>query len=378
MKTYQFFNISFFLLFLLVITTQLLAQIADDTTVYVVAEQNPEFPGGQKAMLKYIITNTRIPDSALSNNVHGTVYIRAVVEPDSTLTHVSVLRGLGYGCDEEALRVVASMPKWKPGVINGKKIRVTTNIPVYFTSKQNKTEQIYTKVDSLPILGTNNFSFPVYFKDHLLYPVDIIDNKIIDTVDVLFVVEKDKSISNVRLMHPKDSLSPYDYEAMRVISKIPVSAPAILNNRSVRMNLFIPVIFNYKNVDTTISTIVKHTYNENIFSYYKPASPMVNPENMPEFPGGRHALMTYIASNLKYPPDARKKLMSGTVFVQFFIEKDGSVSHAKVIEGVCPSINTEALRVINSMPKWKPGIENGKPVRVQFTLPIKFSIRIGK
>ncbi len=98
------------------------------------------------------------------------------------------------------------------------------------------------------------------------------------------------------------------------------------------------------------------------------------PEVMPEYPGGMQAMMNFIGENVKYPEDAMEKNISGKVFVSFVVEKDGSVSEAKVVKGVCESIDNEALRVVNAMPKWTPGKKDGKNVRVSYTLPFTFKL----
>ncbi|HET6558805.1 MAG TPA: energy transducer TonB [Prolixibacteraceae bacterium] len=99
------------------------------------------------------------------------------------------------------------------------------------------------------------------------------------------------------------------------------------------------------------------------------------PEQMPEFPGGNAALLHYLSQNVKYPAIAADNGVYGKVSVNFVVNKDGSVSDAKIIRGVDPSLDKEALRVVYSMPKWKPGLQGGKPVRVSFTVPINFVLQ---
>jgi TonB family protein len=98
-------------------------------------------------------------------------------------------------------------------------------------------------------------------------------------------------------------------------------------------------------------------------------------EQMPEFAGGEAALRSFLGKSVKYPPEAIKKGTQGKVYVSFVVAKDGSVSNAKVIRGVDPLIDAEALRVVNAMPKWTPGKQSGKDVAVQFTVPINFVLQ---
>lgn len=95
----------------------------------------------------------------------------------------------------------------------------------------------------------------------------------------------------------------------------------------------------------------------------------------PEFVGGIDSLYSYLARNIQYPEQAKNEKIQGRVFVTFVIEADGNVSNAKVLRGIGGGCDEEALRVVNAMPKWKPGMLKGKPVRVQYTLPILFKLQ---
>jgi len=98
-------------------------------------------------------------------------------------------------------------------------------------------------------------------------------------------------------------------------------------------------------------------------------------EEMPEFPGGEMALRKFLASAIKYPILAQENGIQGKVYVNFVVGKDGSVTNAKVIRSVDPALDKEALRVINSLPKWKPGLQRGEPVRVSYSVPIVFILQ---
>ena len=97
-------------------------------------------------------------------------------------------------------------------------------------------------------------------------------------------------------------------------------------------------------------------------------------ENMPEFPGGDLGLMKYIQKNVKYPPIAKQYNITGKVYVSFIVDKSGSVTNVKIVRGVDKNLDAEALRVVRSLPKYKPGKQRGKPVRVMFTIPINFTL----
>ena len=98
-------------------------------------------------------------------------------------------------------------------------------------------------------------------------------------------------------------------------------------------------------------------------------------EIMPEFPGGTAALMKYLGTNIKYPTIAQENGTQGRVIIQFVVERDGTISDVHIARGVDPYLDKEAVRVVQSMPKWIPGKQNGKAVRVKFTVPVMFRLQ---
>ena len=97
-------------------------------------------------------------------------------------------------------------------------------------------------------------------------------------------------------------------------------------------------------------------------------------EVMPQYPGGQIEMLKYIMENIKYPEQAMKEGIQGRVTVRFIVEKDGSISNVKPVLSVHPLLDKEAVRVVKSMPKWSPGKQNGKPVRVRFNVPVMFKL----
>jgi protein TonB len=98
-------------------------------------------------------------------------------------------------------------------------------------------------------------------------------------------------------------------------------------------------------------------------------------EIMPEFPGGEEALTRYLNSSIKYPVIAQENNIQGRVFVQFVVSPTGEITNATILRGVDPSLDREALRVVQAMPKWKPGMQRSRPVRVSYTVPIYFQLQ---
>ena len=134
----------------------------------------------------------------------------------------------------------------------------------------------------------------------------------------------------------------------------------------------IPDDFFFPNYDTIIFTNIgprfdPETVDNNHIVYFA--------EQMPVFPGGDAGLLNWIANNLKYPATAANNNVQGVVNIRFIVNTDGNVSDAQIIRGVHPSLDNEAMSVIGKMPKWKPGLQNGVPVGVYYTVPIRFQLQ---
>ena len=103
-----------------------------ETEIFQIVEEMPQFPGGDAKLLEYVATHIKYPQIARETGIQGRVFVGFVVEPDGSVSNVKILRGIGGGCDEEAVRVIKSLPKWKPGKQRGKAVRVSYQIPVLF------------------------------------------------------------------------------------------------------------------------------------------------------------------------------------------------------------------------------------------------------
>lgn len=110
-------------------------EAVEEPEIFLIVEKMPSFPGGEGALVKYLSNNIKYPPIARENGITGTVYLTFVVDPSGAVKDVKVLRGIGGGCDEEAMRVVKAMPKWSPGQQRGKNVSVQYNLPVKFTLK---------------------------------------------------------------------------------------------------------------------------------------------------------------------------------------------------------------------------------------------------
>lgn len=222
-----------------------------ETKIYETVEQKAEFPRGMAAMYEWIEQHLQYPKEALKKGIEGRVFVRFIVRKEGSITDTKVIRSLDPLCDAEALRLVGTMPKWKPGRMTG------------------------IAVDSYYVL-------PIQFK----LPAN---------------EAKNTSVAD------EDSI--------------------------------------YMAVD-----------------------------QVGQFPGGHTVMLNWLAKNLKYPKEARKKKIEGRVFVRFVVRKDGRLTDAKIIRSLDPLCDAEVLRIIGLMPKWEPALKDGKPVNFHMTLPVQFKL----
>lgn len=156
----------------------------------------------------------------------------------------------------------------------------------------------------------------------------------------------------------------------------PVVAPAIRivdNNTAVTEDIVINTEINPEDAQPVYVTPVKVQLEDE-----KPLSeetPFIVVEKMPEYPGGIGAMHDFLAKNIEFPQTAIETGIKGTVYLYFIVEKDGSISNIKIIRGIGGGCDQEAGRVISKMPKWNPGSQRGKPVRVSFNIPVVFDLK---
>ena len=239
-----------------------------DEPLFVVVDEMPKFPGGEIELLKYITENVRYPKNAMENNIQGRVFVQFVVTSKGTIGETKILRGVDPELDEEAIRVIKSLPTFSPGKKDGAPVAVWYQVPITFQLRET-AEQTLTS-----------------------------------------------------------------------------SVPATRSNDG-----------------TTVPT----TRSSN-----EPAFVVV--EEMPMFPGGDAELLKYITENVRYPEMAMKNNIQGRVFVQFVVTSKGTIGEIRVLRGVDPELDAEAVRVISTLPTFSPGKQGGVPVAVWYMTPITFQL----
>jgi len=232
-------------------------------------------------------------------------------------------------------------------------------------------DTVYQIVEQMPQYTGGEEAMMKYVAENIKYPQAAKDKNISGRVFVSFVIEKDGSVSNVKVV--RGIGGGCDEEAARVIKEMPKWKPGMQKGKPVRVNYMMPIFFKLDDGQPAKSVKKEKANNPDMTPDKNGVYQIV--EEMPKFPGGEDALMDYVSKNVVYPKEAQEKGISGRVFVGFIVEKDGSVSDVKVLRGIGGGCDEEAVRVISGLPKWKPGKQEGKPVRVSYQMPINFKLQ---
>ena len=177
-------------------------------------------------------------------------------------------------------------------------------------------------------------------------------------------------------MRVKESVRPdLDKEAISVVRKMPRWKPAISNGRQVRSKFHVTILFQKIIFENTGDVVCYPEPKSEISQSNENDDQIYNVvQKHPEFPGGQKALYEYLKTNLVYPKSVQDSSIQGRAFLSFVVEKDGSITNIKVIRGVLPALDTEAIRVVSMMPKWKPATIRDTVVRSRYILPVLFKI----
>lgn len=195
-------------------------------------DKMPEFPGGMTECLKFLNKNMKYPKEAQMNGEQGRVILKFVVDRKGSITDIEVVRSVSPSIDKEAIRVIKKMPKWNPGIVNGKPVRVRFTVPIMFRLNGN------AKYDVAADFPGGIKHFEQYLKDNIEYPENMKERGF---VMVSFDVDEMGDISNVKV---KRSLCyEADKEAMRVVRMMPRWTPATKNGKPVRMTRTISIPF---------------------------------------------------------------------------------------------------------------------------------------
>ncbi len=230
-------------------------------------------------------------------------------------------------------------------------------------------KELFRSVSQMPQF---NGDLDKYLSDNIHYPEAALKNRHEGKVNVEFVVNSDGTVSDAKVLR---SISPeLDAEAIRVIMAMPKWKPGRQNGQLVNVVYVLPINFTITQPYSIeeISDVAKQPDEEpKPGDAPKQAAVFRYVEQMPEFPGD---INKFIAQNIHYPKEDIKNQVEGRVFTQFVVNEDGSLSDIHIVRSVSPTIDAEAIRLVQSMPKWKPGKQNGRVVKTYYNLPLTFKL----
>ena len=306
-------------------------QIQQETTdsVYSIVDKMPEFIGGQKALITFLNQTVSYPAEALKKEEQGKVVIQFTITKSGKVENAKVLRSVSSSLDAEALRVIGLLPDWTPGEQNGEKVSVYQIMPVAF---QIPTEESLWQVNEKTLIVIDSVKMPEKFNTKVLNP-----NK----------------LSSVTVLKPFPK-----EEKSKLMAKYGKQAAD--------------------------GVVLISTNKEEIYYALADSLDTVNTENckdhakIPEFPGGKPELIRFLSDSIQYPFVPKELKTQGKVIVRFLIDKSGKVTNAQVMKPLDYYLDKEALRVINTLPDWTPGIRCGKNINIYVTMPVEFKLELPK
>jgi len=318
-----------------VITTKASPQ---EKEVFYVVEEMPTFNGGDagEEFRKYIAKNLRYPESAAKNGISGRVIVQFAVSVTGQVVDAVVVRSVDPALDKEALRVVNSSPRWTPGKQRGKLVKVLFTFPVNFVLDDHVKDNS-EKSGTLTIKPSDG---------SVAYPVYVVDGKVVDEINEI----DPELIESVEVFTDPENPIVKKYNAKDGVVLITTKENS-------------PLLSPKESMDLGKETVGNNTDEEVFFIV----------EDMPSFPGGLAALKTYIYSNLEYPEKAKEQGIQGEVKVRFLINQKGKVEKSEILRSSYQGFDAPALKVVNEMPDWTPGMQRGKAVRVWYVMTIKFN-----
>ncbi len=416
------------------------AKTKQDEKIFTWVDRMPDFPGGLNAYKRFIAGNLTYPEKARLKGVKGVVRADFVVERDGSLSHIEVRKSLFKELDEEAIRVLSISPKWAAGNLNGKPVRVQYSLPVTFppepldipkettisfikmvngeeTLVKSKELADFYRIVSPPDTTVDKTLSIVtdYYKNgrpKIIANAVIIDRQLLLTGSAIEYYEngKRKSIKNYTdgiqtgefsQYYPNGRLyitAEYDSKGSEIIKQArDTTGKIIASGGTGHMIMYTndfkriieegPIVNGLEDGewhgisdDSLRSTL---NYKNGIFQNGKTfdKNGLEYPTRLtlkyPVFGQGINDFYKFLAKTMTYPQVAKNAKIQGRVFVTFTVEIDGSLTDVHVVRGVGSGLDEEAVRAIKLSSKWNPGTQGGIPIRVQYTMPISFTLESG-
>jgi len=299
-----------------------------EDSVYSMVEKMPEFPGGEKAVINFLSQTIQYPEKAQKKKEQGKVTVQFIISKTGKVENAKVLKGVSPSLDNEALRVISLLPDWIPGEQNGEKVAVYRIIPIVFQNSSSDDESTW-EANEKSVIVIDGVKMPSNFK------INILSSDKIAAISVL-------------KPFPKKEKS----KLMDQYGKQAADGVILITSKKSEIKFTYP--------DSTV--------NEPKDSLCKEAA------IVPQYPGGELNLMKYIADSIQYPFVAQRLKTQGKVLVQFLVDTTGKVQNARVVKSIDYFLDKEALRVINSLPDWTPGLKCEQKINILVTMPVVFKL----
>jgi len=297
-------------------------------SVYNFVDKMPQFPGGEKEVVKFLSKAMVYPEEAMKKNEHGKVVVQFVISKTGKVENAKVLRGVSSELDAEALRVVGLLPEWTPGEQSGEKVAVYRIIPILF---QNATLEDSWQINDKTVVVINDVKMPENFNTNILN---------LDKIATVSILKP----------FPKEAKS----KLMSKYGKMAANGVILITSNKHEIQFSVP--------DTTV---------------YPPKAkdPKCKEEAvMPVYPGGEEKLLGYIADSIQYPFVAKQTKTQGKVYVRFMVDTNGKVSDVTAVRSIDYFLGKEAVRVIKTLPAWTPAAQCGKKMNIMVTMPVTFKL----
>ena len=332
-------------------------------------EQPPTFQGGGLNMFaNWVISEFGVPGTAIANGVQGNIVLSCIIDAEGQLVDPKIVKGLDTSLDNELLRVFSISPKWDPAKDKGASVNVNYTFMVSCSFRKDttiKNDEFYSVILKEPrFQGGDTQDFCVWVRSRLQYPEKAMKQRVEGTVSLQFTVDVDGSVVDVNVLKGLDSL--LDKEAVRVVSSSPKWEPAINYDKPVKVKYNLPITFQANKEQS-------QNYNMKIIQDEIPYDVV---ERKPTFQGkDANEFTKWVHSKIKYPEQARKQKIQGRVILSFVLDEEGGIVDINVLNGADSLLCKEAIRVVSSSPKWEPGIQDNKYVKVRYLFPVEFKLR---
>ncbi len=326
-------------------------------------EDYPTFRGESFAKFgDYLAGKIKYPADAAARGKDGRVTVNYVIQPDGTISKPTVMSASDQSLGEAVVKAINESPRWEPAKNNEIQDPFSTSVTVKFELPDKViADDTFIVVEQMPDYPGGGTALLEFIRNNLRYPEAAKAEKAEGRVIVRFVVNNKGKVEDAEVIKGVHPL--LDAEALRVVNLLSGWLPGAQEGKPVNVWYMAPVSFSLN--PEASGTKTPEQQGE---------APFVQPEEMPQFPGGPQAMLMTIAERMQYPEEAKKQKIQGKVIIRFVVNKEGRVTDAVVLKSVDPLLDVEALRVVNALPDFKPGMQGGKPVDSYLMVPITFTL----